>query len=243
MPDKPSGQGRKLHALTTGLIGTAILLALYLAAAYLIAPFAWTEHEKHHPSFDESPRVTKLKDGHPGDPLNVALIGTEAEIKTIMAAANWTPAAALALKSDLKIAADTVLKRTDDDAPVSNLYLFGRREDLAFEKPVGNNPRQRNHVRFWQVPDMESDGKPIWVGGASYDESVGFSHTTGQITHHIAPDVDTERDELFADLEKTGDLSDTYKVPDFHKVLEGRNGGGDPWHTDGALWVGVIGGQ
>src|SRR5262249_4774795 len=34
-----------------------------------------------------------------------------------------------------------VLKRKYEDAPVSNLYLFGRKEDLAFEQPVGDNPR------------------------------------------------------------------------------------------------------
>jgi hypothetical protein len=42
------------------------------------------------------------------------------------------------------------------------------------------------------------------------------------------------------DLQKTGDLLKMYKVAGFHKVLEGRNGGGDPWHTDGDLWVGMI---
>jgi hypothetical protein len=26
--------------------------------------------------------------------------------------------------------------------------LFGRKEDLAFEQPVGDSPRQRHHVRF-----------------------------------------------------------------------------------------------
>jgi hypothetical protein len=29
-------------------------------------------------------------------------------------------------------------------------------------------------------------------------------------------------------------------VDDFHKIHEGRNGGGDPWHTDGRLFIGVI---
>jgi hypothetical protein len=28
-------------------------------------------------------------------------------------------------------------------------------------------------------------------------------------------------------------------VDDFHKTREGRNGGGDPWHTDAKLYVGV----
>jgi hypothetical protein len=170
----------------------------------------------------------------------VALIGTEEQVKQIMSAAKWFPAAKLGIRSDLKIAADTVLSRPDVEAPVSNLYLFGRKEDLAFEQPVGHNPRQRNHVRFWKTDSIDGDGRPGWIGSASYDEKVGLSHTTGQITHHIAPDVDKERDHLFDDLKATGELADFYTVPDYHKHLEGRNGGGDPWHTDGALYVGVI---
>ena len=74
-----------------------------------------------------------------------------------------------------------------------------------------------------------------------YDERVGFSRTTGQVTHVTAPAIDVERDYLFQCLEKTGDLSETYAVDDFHKVRHGRNGGGDPWETDGRLFVGIIG--
>ncbi len=215
-------------------------LAVYLLAAYLLIPFAWKSYARRHPSFDDNPRITQTSDGHPGDPLNVSLIGTQAQIDTIMQAAKWYPAAALGLKSDLKIAADTVLSRPDDKAPVSNLFLFGRKEDLAFEQPVGNNPRQRHHVRFWKTDDVNDDGRPIWIGSASYDERVGLSHTTGQITHHIAPDVDAERDHVIADLKQTGDLAEEYAVDGYHTKLEGRNGGGDPWHTDGRLFVGVI---
>jgi hypothetical protein len=29
-------------------------------------------------------------------------------------------------------------------------------------------------------------------------------------------------------------------VPGFHKAKEGRNGEGNPWYTDGDLYVGVI---
>ena len=216
------------------------VLAIYLLTAYLLIPFAWKSYARHHPSFDDNPRITQTSDGHPGDPLNVSLIGTQAQIVAIMQAAKWYPAAALGLKSDLKIAADTVLSRPDDEAPVSNLFLFGRKEDLAFEQPVGDNPRQRHHVRFWKTDDVNDDGRPIWIGSASYDERVGLSHTTGQITHHIAPDVDAERDHVFANLKQTGDLAEEYAVDGYHTKLEGRNGGGDPWHTDGRLFVGVI---
>jgi hypothetical protein len=60
------------------------------------------------------------------------------------------------------------------------------------------------------------------------------------VTHVTAADVDAERDYLFKDLKETGDLEEFYIEDGFHKILEGRNGGGDPWHTDGNLYVGVI---
>ena len=218
----------------------AVLLLLWLVVAYVVAPIVWKEYAHHDPRFDDSPRITQTGDHHPGDPLNVALIGTELQLTNLMKTAQWYPAAALGLKSDLKIAADSVLSRPDDEAPVSDLYLFGRKEDLAFEQPVGDNPRHRHHVRLWKTDDVSDDGRPKWIGSAVYDERVGLSHTTGQITHVTAPDVDAERDYLFECLEKTGDLVRHYVLPGFHKRLEGRNGGGDPWRTDGDLYVGVI---
>jgi hypothetical protein len=217
-----------------------IAAVLYLLAAYVVAPMGWSDYARHHPSFDDNPRITQTGDHHPGDPLNVALIGTKEHVEAIMKAAKWDAAAALGLRSDIAIGVDSVLSRPDDSAPVSNLFLFGRKEDLAFEQPVGDNPRQRNHVRFWKIDGQDADGRPIWIGSASYDERVGLSHTTGQITHHIAPDVDKERDHLFVDLAQTGLLLEQYVVNDFHKELEGRNGGGDKWVTDGDLNVGVI---
>ncbi len=233
----PRDRRRALRFLVFGLAG---LLATYLLVSYLIAPLLWDRYADHHPTFDDNPRLTKTADGHPGGPLNVALIGSEEEMRKIFASAKWYTAEALGIRSDLEIAVGTVLKRADPEAPVSKLYLFGRPEDLAFEQPVDGNPRQRNHVRFWQTQKLSSTGRPIWIGAASYDERVGLSHTTGQVTHHIAPDVDKERDHLFENLKATGELSETYQVPHFQKALKGRNGGGDPWYTDGALLVGII---
>lgn len=216
------------------------LLAIYGVGAYILMPVDWSRYMRLHPSLKDIPGITHTKAGIPGDPLNVALIGTEAQLAKVMMAAGWHPADPLTLKSCLKIAEATILKRPYADAPVSNLYLWGRREDLAFEQLVGDNPRKRHHVRFWRSDRSDAWGRPVWVGSATYDESVGLSHTTGQVTHHIDGDIDAERDHLFDNLKKTGDLSEVYVEPDFHQVREGRNGGGDHWHTDGNLYVGVI---
>lgn len=218
----------------------ATLVAVYLLAAYVLMPLLWKRYDRRHPSLENIPGIAYAADGVPGDPLNVALVGTRHELIGILLAAKWDPADALSFKSCLEIAEATVLKRPYDEAPVSSLYLFGRKEDLAFEQPVGPDPRKRHHVRFWKSDKLDPDGRPMWMGSVTYDERVGLSDRTGQITHHIGPDVDAERDRLFDQLRATGKLVETSEVPDFHKVREGRNGGGDPWRTDGKLYVGVI---
>jgi hypothetical protein len=240
MPDEPTSPPRKRRRhLKRPVTLVAGLLLLYLAVAYLLMPVFWTRYARRHPSPEDLPGVTQTIEGTPGDPLNVALIGTEKQLKSIMLAAKCYPADALTLKSCLEMADAAVLKRPYDDAPVSNLYLFGRREDLAFEQPAGDSPRHRHHVRFWRTDKVDADGRPVWVGSAVYDERVGLSRTTGEVTHVTVPDVDDERDYLFHGLEQTGDLAERYVVDDFHKTREGRNGG-DPWRTDSKPYLGVI---
>jgi hypothetical protein len=222
------------------LLGLGVGIVTYLVVAYLLMPALWKRYESRHPAIDDLPGITETGDKHPGDPINVALIGDEEPLKAIMKAAGWFQADPLGVRSDLKIAADTVLKRPYSEAPVSNLFLFGRKEDLAFEQPVGDDPRRRHHVRFWKCPKLDDQGRPLWAGSVTYDKRVGLSHTTGQITHHISGDVDEERDRLFAELKQTGDLGPVQIIDDFHRVKSGRNGGGDMWETDGRLLVGTI---
>ena len=116
-----------------------------------------------------------------------------------MTAAGWFPADPIPCASSLRIAVDSGLRRPDDDAPVSNLYLFGRQQDLAFEQPVGGSP---GGTAPWSGRALEQTGdshRPAWVGSATFDERVGLSYTTGQVTHHIGPDVDQERDRITTD--------------------------------------------
>jgi hypothetical protein len=218
-----------------------LVIMAYVVMAYMALPMYWLRYTRHHPALDDTPNITYTVDGIPGDPLNVALIGTATDVKRIMQAAHWYPADPLTLRSRIEIADAAVFEHPYDDAPVSNLFLWGRKEDLAFEQPVGDNPRQRHHVRFWRSDKLDPEGRPVWVGAATFDQRVGLSHTTGQITHHTAPDIDAERAKLFSDLQHTDEVAEVYFIDGFHQIRQGRNGGGDPWFTDGRLEVGVIG--
>jgi hypothetical protein len=215
-------------------------LALYAALAYCLMPLWWRLHIARHPGLQHAPRVTHTAAGIPGDPLNVALIAAPSALVKAMLAAGWHPADPITFEPSQHMAGSAVFHRPYLDAPVSSLYLWGRRQDLAFEQPVGDDPRRRHHVRLWRAAAADAQGRPLWMGAATDDTSVGFSHTTGQITHHIAADIDAERDKLMGDLQRAGQLRQVFWLAGFHRTLAGRNGGGDAYYTDGRLAIGLI---
>jgi hypothetical protein len=215
------------------------LLAAWLLLAYVVLPAVW-HHYEHHPVLENAPKTTVTAQGIPGDPLNVGFIGAEEQLVAVAIGSGWSPADPVTLKSSARIAGSVLLNRPYTSAPVSNLFLFGRRQDLAFEKPVGESARRRHHVRFWRSAELGRGGVPLWIGAATFDRSVGLSRRTGQITHHIDADIDTERDGLVADLRKGDWLTELFQVTGVGATLLGRNGGGDRYYTDGELTIGVL---
>lgn len=208
----------------------------YTLLAYLILPAVWTHYE-HQKRLADLPMVTLTAQGIPGDPINVGLVGETKDVLCAMQAAGWYPADPVTLRSSIEIAGSVLLDRPYRAAPVSNLYYLGRREDFAFEKPVGSSADHRHHVRFWKVLEAGQEKRPVWLGDATFDRSVGVSHYTGAITHHIDADIDAERKLLASDLEAAGMVEARYQVTGVGPTLAGRNGGGDLYYTDGEVWI------
>jgi LssY-like putative type I secretion system component LssY len=213
-----------------------LLASGYVVVAYLVLPFAW-RHYEHQKKLDGLPMVTTTKSGIPGDAINVGMVGSLRDVVCAMRAAGWYPADPVTLRSSLEISASVLLDRPYQRAPVSPLFYAGRVQDLAFEKPVGQSADQRHHVRLWKVLDQGDEGRPVWLGAATFDRSVGLSRYTGEVTHHIAPDIDLERALIESDLQAAGLISARYTVMGVGPTLVGRNGGGDRYVTDGEVWM------
>jgi hypothetical protein len=214
----------------------AALILIYAGLAYALLPTFWRHYDGHE-RLANLDYITQTSLGLPGDPINVALEGTERDVICAMTTAGWTPADPITLRSSLGIAGSVVFDRPYDAAPVSPLFYDGRRQDLAFEKLVGTSADRRHHVRFWKALAAKDGAPPTWLGSVTFDRGVGLSAYTGQITHHIGPDVDAERDGLVADLSKAGVVVSVGDVSGVAPALVARNGGGDPYFTDGELAV------
>jgi len=218
------------------LLDFVAVAIVYFLLAYVVLPALWRHHE-HEPGLASLPMVTRTRTGIPGDALNVGLVGSRDDVLRAMDAAGWFPADPVTLRTSIEIVGSVVLDRPYHAAPVSALYYQGKREQLAFEKPDGRSADRRHHVRLWQVLDKGTSGRPVWLGAVTFDRGVGFSRYTGQVTHHIGPDIDAERDLLMRDLREAGMVDALFQISGIGPTLFGRNGGGDPYYTNGEIDV------
>lgn len=181
---------------------------------------------------------TRTREGVLGDPVNVALLGSADQIHTAMMRAGWHLADELDIRTGLRIVTHTLGQKTYPDAPVSSLYLFGRRHAFTYQQEVEGNPKKRHHVRFWPTPEgwLLPGGTDVdWLAAGTYDRSVGLSLFTGQVTHRIAADVDTERDHIVSTLTNANPEIEVKVLRNFSSGYHHRNGGGDRIETDGDL--------
>ncbi len=182
----------------------------------------------------------RTSDGLLGDPVNIALLGTERQIHSAMLAAGWTRADDLSVRTGVRIVRSTLLRRSYLEAPVSPLLLFNRKQDFAYQQEVDGTPGKRHHVRFWRCPEgwlLPGGRKTDWLAAGTYDRSVGFSLFTLQVTHKIAADTDVERDHVVASVLAANGSASSTTIEGFSAGYHARNGGGDSIATDGDLPV------
>jgi hypothetical protein len=214
-------------------------LPIYLLLAYLILPRLHTGLSRIYLP-DYFIGRTRTREGILGDPVNLALLGEEAQIHAAMRAAGWTPADPITGKSTWKIIATTLARKSYPEAPVSDLYVFSKRQDFAYQREVDGNPSQRHHVRFWKAPEgwlLPGGHRTDWVAAGTYDRKVGFSLFTLQVTHKIEQNTDIERDFIVQTLETSDPQITNRVIKDFSTGYHSRNGGGDSIETDGDLPV------
>jgi hypothetical protein len=172
------------------------------------------------------PRYTITGDGLPGDPVNLMLKGTLRQLHAAFAIAGWSEADRLSLASSWRMIRAFVLNSPYPTAPFSTLYLFGRGQDVGFQKAIDNSPRKRHHIRFWalsleraETPMATAkfwlntdrpphDAEVFWVGAGTRDTGFSLTRLTFQITHATDADTNAERDYIVAELSKNAVIGD-----------------------------------
>ncbi|TAM80097.1 MAG: hypothetical protein EPN47_16530 [Acidobacteria bacterium] len=182
---------------------------------------------------EQAPRRVKNKKGDRGGPTNLVLVGSRQEIREAFKKAGWTAAQDQDANSLWRTFEAVVKGKGYDAAPMSTLYMYGRPEDMAFEKML-NTFTHRHHLRVWKAP-AAADGRQIWLVVADHDN--GFDVRPGVISHSVDPDVDLERAKVGADLGMTGLVAAEELVSVSNPALSGVTATGGKWESDGRLLV------
>jgi len=209
------------------------IFVTYVLGAYVLVPalirlFRIIRPPTHLPWYCVTP------DGFASDPLNVGIIATRRQLTRAMEQAGWHMADPHRGHYIIRHILSTVYGWSYPNAPVSSLYLFGRKQDIAFEIPIDGTSGNRHHVRFWattyesQRPlsfrsihwhhrqaHVQGDNL-LWVGAASLDVGLGYIRHNLQITHMIDPDTNRER-ELIVGQFKTCKLVKTVETVELRR--------------------------
>lgn len=230
--------------------------ATYGIAAYVILPNAIRlglkilQHKR-------VPNYTITGDGLPGDPVNVALLGTLRQLREAFAAVGWSEADRLSIASSWGMVRAFVLNSPYPTAPFSTLYLFGRGQDIGFQRAIDNSPRKRHHIRFWALSQTRAqkswgtaefwlntgcptdDESVLWIGAGTKDTGLSLTRLSFQITHATDSDTNAEREFIIGDLRKNRSIKDEQVYQAGEKLPTRVN----HYVTDGEIILAVLSGS
>ena len=186
---------------------------------------------------DSLPRRVNDQFKNLGDMVNFVLIGSEKQVQSAIDAANFHVADTSDKKAVLEAAMTTYENKDYLTMPMSTLYLFNRPQDFGYEQaePIAM-VASRHHFRLWKAP-FTWNGQTVWVGAGTHDIGFAKDKRNGDVTHKIDPNVDGERENIGASLEKGGKVkSMSYYLPP-NPVQGAKNATGDGYKSDGRILV------
>jgi hypothetical protein len=179
--------------------------------------------------------TANAKDSKHGDPLNFIVIANREQLFAALISAGWFETEALTVKTAWRTFLSFLTGKSYYTSPVSPLYVFGRRQDAAFQK-ARKSIHSRSHLRLWLSP-LRYRGNSVWVGQISRDIGVRATTQTPNLTTHIIdPDVDGDRWYLIQDMLRVQALDKVGFLPGgiaYSPDQPGRNLTGDIYYTDG----------
>ena len=176
------------------------------------------------------------------DPLNLVIVGDSANLLNSLSRCNWSFTHRITLASVGRMIGSALKNEPYPVAPVSSLYVFGRKQDFALQR-ARQSIAQRNHMRFWLAP-FTYRGEQVWIGQVSRDIGIKVSTKSPSLTTRIIdPEVDLAREYLLHSLLAEGFVAELGFVKGSRPAPRENpayNLTGDPYFSDGMRLVVIL---
>lgn len=189
--------------------------------------------------FALAPRFSEDITGKPMEPINVILIGSEADLENAFAQAGWEPTDRISIESSWRLLVAELRNQPPPRAPGLPTFWRGQPNQQGFQHvDPGGSARERHHMHLWDT-DFRVSGSSVWFGTVHFDKEAKTKSGRGLLIHQVDPDIDRERDALRAVLLRSNCVRkiDEAVVTD---PMAGKNAIGNPFFTDGKAIVAFL---
>jgi undecaprenyl-diphosphatase len=182
---------------------------------------------------NERMKYTESLIGDKQEPLNcIFLAKDDSHLIAALQQAGWILTDKANISSFVKAIKALILKTPHPSAPILPAFWNAQIQDLSFAKVPGPNwLSNAHHIKIWRTNFLLKNGKKIYVGMVNANDGFKWG-----IMPKIAADLDTERELLYLDLNRTGKIENHLKVA-LVKPLIGKNIIGDQFFTDGKAYI------
>jgi undecaprenyl-diphosphatase len=200
------------------------------------APIDLPENNFPAAMFALAPRFSEDITGEPMEPINVILIGSEADLGKAFAQDGWEPTDKISFESTWRLIGAELRNQPPPRAPGLPTFWRGHPNQRGFQHvDIGGSPRERHHLHLWDT-DFRVSGNSIWLGTVHFDKEAKTKSGRGLLIHEVDPAVDKERDALRAVLLQSkcaGKIEEAVVT----EPMAGKNAIGNPFFTDGKAIV------
>ena len=178
-------------------------------------------------------KYTETLIGEQQEPLNFIFSAKDdSQLTSTLQQAGWVLTDRADISSFIKAIKALIMKTPYPSAPIAPSFWNTKIQDLSFAKETGTNwLRKAQHLKIWRTNYLLENGENIYVGMANANDGFKWG-----IIPKIVPNLDSERELLYQDLNHTGKIQSHLKVQ-LVKPLIGKNFMGNQFFTDGKAYI------
>jgi len=236
LPGSPAGGARPI---SYGLVFLSILFYVGSAINYhppLAAVPAYNAvvvSESTAIFTNEKMKFTETLIGDKQEPINyIFLAKDDSRLVAALQQAGWVLTDKAGISSFAKAVKALILRTPHPSAPISPSFWNAKIQDISFAQVPGPNWLvNARHIKIWRTNFFLKNGNIIYVGMVNANEGFKWG-----VIPKIAADLDTEREQLFLALNRTGKIDNFLKV-ELVKPLIGKNFVGNQFFSDGKAYI------
>jgi membrane protein DedA with SNARE-associated domain/membrane-associated phospholipid phosphatase len=236
----------RMHSPVAGVRPISLSLVLTAVLFYVIISINYqyplkAEPEQRHTLVskstdifsDEQLKYTETLIGESQEPINyIFLAHSEDQLIDTILQSGWIMNKKAALGPFFKAIESWIRREPYPSAPISPSFWNAKIQEISFAKvPNINWLKDAQHIKIWRTHFILGNEKTIYVGMVNANDGFKWG-----IIPKINPDLDSERESFYTDLNKTGKIA-AYRKTQLVKPLIGKNFLGDQFFTDGKAYI------